>query len=124
MSVLYPVGGVLQEPKHLKLPDTSANDVLALTAGDAAVAIVIGLIIVNQGGSANKVTVWRTEDTTDYAIFERSVAANETVTIALDAPLRLYAKSTARKIRAQAATANEVTVSVIYTLTSQSGNAG
>lgn len=119
MSVVIAVAGTIQEPKSLLLPDTNVNDVYTLAAGSSFTATVVGIVIVNRGGSARKVTVWWTKNVTDYAIFERSIAANETVTVALDAPILLYAKDTVRKIRAQAAAANEVTVSVLYTLSPQ-----
>lgn len=125
MSVVIAVPGNVQAPKSLLLPNTNKNDVLALAAEDSAPVTVVGIVIVNQDASPRKVTVWWTENATDYAIFERSVAANETVTVALDAPIFLYAKSTARKIKAQAAAANVVTVTVLYTLATQrTNNAG
>lgn len=119
MSVVIPVLGSIEPPKSLLLPDTNPNDVLTLLAGRPDAATVVGIVIVNRDASARKVTVWWTENTTDYAIFERSVPASETVTVALDAPLWLYAKGAARKIRAQAAAANVVTVTVLYTLATQ-----
>lgn len=124
MSVVVAVPGNVQSPKSLLLPDTNVNDVLALAAGRPDTATVVGIVIVNRDASARKVTVWWTENTTDYAIFERSVAANETVTVALDAPIFLYAKQTPRKIRAKADAANVVTVTVLYTLLTQTTNAG
>lgn len=124
MSVVLAVPGNVQSPKSLLLPDTNVNDVLALAATDSATATVVGIVIVNRDASARQVTIWWTENTTDYAIFERSVPAHETVTVALDAPIFLYAKQTARKIRAQAAAANMVTVTVLYTLATQRADAG
>lgn len=119
MSVVIPVLGTVQSPKSLLLPNTTPNDVYTLAAGGSATATVVGIVIVNQNNAACKVTVWWTSNTTDYAIFERSVPASETVTVALDAPIYLYPKETARKIRAQAAVANMVTVTVLYTLGTQ-----
>lgn len=124
MSVVIAVAGTVQSPVSLLLPDTLVNDVLSLAAGRKDTATVVGIVIVNRDAVARKVTVWWTNDVTDYAIFERSVAANETVTVALDAPILLYAKQTARKIRAQAAAANVVTVTVLYTLAGQQTDAG
>lgn len=124
MSIVIAVAGNIQQPTSLKLPDTAVNDVLSLAAGTTGVATVVGIVIVNQDSSARKVTVWWNDGTTDYALFERSVAANETVTVALDAPILLYAKVAAKKIKAQAAAANVVTVTVLHTLASQNTNAG
>lgn len=121
MSTLVPLGGVVDEPTCLKLPDTSVNDVLALTAGTDGIRYVHGLIIANAGGSAREVSVWLTKDTTDHLIFVRSVPAKDTVTEALAYPLRLYAKDKARKIRAQAAAADEVTITLITSSASQTG---
>lgn len=119
MSIVIPVSGALQQPTSLLLPNTSQNDVLSFDAGTPGVATVVGIVIVNQSGSAQKVTVWWNNGTTDFAIFERSIPANETVTVALDAPIWLYAKQAARKIKAQAAAANVVTVTVLHALASQ-----
>lgn len=119
MSVVIPVLGTVQAPKSVLLPDTNVNDILALAAARSDTATVIGVVVVNRDSAAQKVTVFWTENTTDFAIFERSVPAFETVTVALDAPIFLYAKQTARKIRAQAAKANVVTVTVLYTLATQ-----
>lgn len=126
MSTLIPVSGVLQEPTHLKLPDANVNDVLALAAETTRVLTVVGIIIVNDDSAARVVNIWRTEDSTDYLIYSQSVASATTVTKALEYPLMLYAKSTARKIKAQAesANANTVTVTLIVTQASQSGVAG
>jgi len=87
-------------------------------AATQGIANVFSIIIVNRSGSAQLVTVWWTNDTTDYPIYEASVPANSTVN-ALDAPLAFNAKVTAKKIRAQAAAANVVTVTVVHTLYSQ-----
>lgn len=119
MSVTVPAQGTLRQPDSLLLPDTAVNDVLALAAGRTDIVTVIGIVICNRDSSARKVTVWWTKDSTDYAIYESSVSANSTVTIALDAPIQLYAKSTARKIKAQAAAGSVVTVTVISTGASQ-----
>jgi hypothetical protein len=124
MSVVVPAQGTLNQPTQLLLPDTAVNDVLSMAAGRTDVVTVIGMIIANDDASARIVRVWLTTDTTDRLIFVRSIAANETVPVALDAPLLLYAKSTARKIRAQAPAAaiNTVTITLV-TVGSQQSNA-
>lgn len=119
MSIVIPVSGALQQPTSLLLPNTSPNDVLSFSAGSPGVVTVVGIVIVNRDASARLVTVWWNNGTTDYAIFERSIPANETVTVALDAPIWLYAKASAKKIKAQAAAANVVTVTVLHALASQ-----
>lgn len=119
MSVLITSGGVLDDPTILLLPDTAVNDVLSMAAGTKEIRSVVGMIIVNADSSARQVDVWFTVNTTDRLIFSRSVAAHETVTEALAYPLKLNAKSTARKIRAQAAAAT-VTITLITTTSPQS----
>lgn len=119
MSIVLPVAGNVQQPVSLLLPDTAVNDVLSLPVDTSGgVATVVGIIIVNRDGAAQKVTVWW-NDGADHAIFEREVPANDTVTVALDAPIVLYTKQSPRKIKAQAAKAGVVTVTVLYTLASQ-----
>ncbi|ODT15813.1 MAG: hypothetical protein ABS35_30360 [Kaistia sp. SCN 65-12] len=124
MSIVVAVPGNVQQPASLKLPNTSVNDVLSLSVDTSGgVTTVIGIVIVNQDAAAQKVTVWWNDGAADYALFERSVGANDTVTVALDAPIVLYTKVTAKKIKAQAAKADAVTVTVLYTLASQRAQA-
>jgi protein involved in polysaccharide export with SLBB domain len=124
MSIVVAVPGSVQQPTSVKLPNTNVNDVLSLSIDTSGgVTTVVGIVIVNQDGSAQKVTVWWNDGVTDFAIFERSVPANETVTVALDAPIVLYTKQSAKKIKAQAAKASVVTVTVLYTLASQRAQA-
>lgn len=111
--------GTIAEPESLLLTTTSVTDVLALAAGDSGAFTVGSIKIVNQDTTDRKVTVWWTKDTTDYRIFEAIVGANSTID-AVDQPFKLVPKLTARKIRAQAAAANVVTVNVIFTENSQS----
>lgn len=109
----------LEEPTSLLLTTTSVTDVYSITAGAKATSIVYGIIIANADSTARKVSVWWTSNATDYLIFVNTVGANETMTVGLDAPIKLFAKSTARKIRAQAAAANVVTVTVLSALAGQ-----
>lgn len=111
--------GSLAQPIAVKLSTTSVTDVLALAAGRADTATVYGALIVNQDTTDRKVTLFWTNDTTDYAIFENTVGANESVSITFDAPIKLMAKVKGQKIRAQTAASNVVTVTVFYTLSTQ-----
>jgi hypothetical protein len=113
----------LQEPTSLQLTTTSVTDVLAITAGDKATYLVYGIILANEDTTARKVNVYWTLNATDYSLFVHTVGANETMTIGFDAPVKLFAKSTARKIRAKAAAANVVTVTVLYALSGQTTDA-
>lgn len=106
--------GNIAEPTSLLLTTTSVTDVLAFTAGTGGSYTIGAIKIVNQDTTDRKVTVWWTKDSTDYRIFEAIVGANSTID-AVDQPFQLIPKQQARKIRAQAATANVITVSVIYT---------
>jgi len=116
--------GSIAEPTSLLLTGTSVTDVLALAAGASGAYTVGAIKIVNRDSTDRKVTVWWTKDSTDYAIFEATVGANSTID-AVDQPFQLVPKQTARKIRAQAAAGNVVTVTVIYTQGSQqTQNAG
>jgi hypothetical protein len=113
----------LQEPTSLLLTTTSVTDVLSITAGDKPTYLIYSVILTNADTTARKVSVWWTLNATDYLIFVHTVGANETMTIGFDAPIKLFAKSTARKIRAQAALANVVTVTVLYAISGQTTDA-
>jgi hypothetical protein len=113
----------LQEPTSLLLSTTSVTDVLALSAGVSGTYLVYGVIIANADTTARKVSVWWTSNATDFLLFNSTIGATETMTVGFDAPVKLFAKSTARKIRAQAATANVVTVTVLYAIAGQTVDA-
>ncbi len=113
MSVLIPSIGTLEEPISLLLTDTNVASVLTMAAGRPDITTIAGIIVANADSSARLVSIWWTLNATDYLIFRRSVAANETVTEALSYPVKLDAKSTARVIKAQAAAGNVVTVTLI-----------
>lgn len=112
----------LQEPTSLLLTGTGVTDVYTISAGVTATSLVYGVIITNADSTARKVSVWWTLNATDNLIFVNTVGANETMTVGFDAPIKLFAKSTARKIRAQAAAANVVTVTVLYALAGQTND--
>lgn len=112
MSVFYPIIGALEAPTSLLLTTTSVTDVLAMAASRQDIVTVIGIVIANADAAPVAVSVWWTEDATDHLIFIGDVPAGETVTEALKSPLRLYAKNTARKIKAQASTGNMITVTL------------
>lgn len=113
----------LQEQTSLLLTTTSVTDVLSITAGDKATYLVYGVILVNDDTTARLVNVYWTSNATDYGIFTHTVGASETMTVGFDVPVKLYAKSTARKIRAKAAVANKITVTVLYALSGQTTDA-
>jgi hypothetical protein len=113
----------LAEPTSLLLTSTSVTDVLSISAGDKATYFVYGVVLVNDDASSRLVNVYWTSNATDYGIFSNTLGANETMTVGFDVPLKLYAKSTARKIRAKAAVANKVTVTVLYAIAGQTSDA-
>lgn len=113
----------LNEPTSLLLTTTSVTDVVSIAAGTVSTTLVYGVIIVNDDSTARLVNLYWTLNTTDYGIFSHTVGAGETMTVGFDVPLKLYAKSTARKIRAKAAAANVVTVTVLSALSGQTSDA-
>lgn len=113
----------LNEPTSLLLTTTAVTDVVSITAGTVSTTLVYGVIIVNDDATARLVNIYWTLNATDYGIFSHTVGAGETMTVGFDVPLKLYAKSTARKIRAKAAAANVVTVTVLSALSGQTQDA-
>lgn len=113
------LSGTIAQPVSLKLTGTGVTDVLVLAAGRADTATVYGALIVNQDSSSRKVTLFWTDNSTDYAIYENTIGANESVSVEFEAPIKLVAKQTGKKIRAQAAAANVVTVTILYTVSTQ-----
>lgn len=109
--------GVLQEPKIVYLTTTSVTDVLTMAAGVKETNTVVSACFANEGASDRTVTLYRTENTTDLVIYIGTVGAGQSLEIPL--LIKLYAKSTARKIRAKASAANEVTVTITYRQTTQ-----
>lgn len=117
MATFYPAIGSLETPTSLLLTGTSVTDVYAMAAGRTDLVTVIGVILANAGASPRVCSVWWTENSTDYLIWTGSVGAGTTEKDVVQHPIRLDAKSTARKIRAQAAAGNEVTVTLITATT-------
>jgi hypothetical protein len=113
----------LNEPTSLLLTTTSVTDVVSIAAGTVSTTLVYGVIIVNDDATARLVNLYWTLNATDYGIFSHTVGAGETMTVGFDVPLKLFAKSTARKIRAKAAAANVVTVTVLSALSGQTTDA-
>ena len=110
--------GNLAEPESLLLTTTSVTDVFTRAAGDAGAFTIGSIRITNEDTTDRIATIWWTKNTTDYCIFEGTVGANSSID-AIDQPFKLTPNSTARKIRAQAAAANVLTVTVIYTQSSR-----
>ncbi len=113
----------LNEPASLLLTTTAVTDVVSIAAGTVSTTLVYGVIIVNDDATARLVNIYWTLNATDYGIFSATVGAGETMTVGFDVPLKLFAKSTARKIRAKAAAANVVTVTVLSALSGQTTDA-
>jgi hypothetical protein len=114
--------GVLQEPKVLLLTTTSVTDVLTMATGVKEINTATLACFANEGASDRTVTLYRTESATDYVIYIGTVGAGQS----LEIPIlqKLYAKSTARKIRAKASAASEVTVTITYYQSTQQADAG
>lgn len=109
--------GVLQEPEIVYLTTTSVTDVLAMAVGVKETNTVVLVCFANEGASDRTVTLYRTKDTTDSVIYIGTVGAGQSLEIPLK--IKLFAKVTARKIRAKASAANEVTVTLTYHQTTQ-----
>ena len=126
MSTAQAVAGFLEEPVQLLLPDANVNDLFEMTAGDTRAVTVTGIIVCNADSAARIVNVWLTKNTTDRLLFTKSVSQDTTETEVLAYPIRMNAKQAARKIRVQAesATADTVTVTMVYTTSSQLGSPG
>ena len=94
---------------------------MLLLFGEAA--LVYGAIIVNDDTSTCLVNLYWTLNATDYGIYTDTIGASSTVTVGFDIPIKLFAKDTARKIRGKAATANKVTITILYALSGQTADA-
>jgi len=113
----------LQEPTSLLLTATTVTDVISIAAGTVSTTLVYGVIIVNDDTATCLVNIYWTSNATDYGIYSDTIGAGATVTVGFDVPIKLFAKSTARKIRAKAATANKVTITVLSALSGQTADA-
>lgn len=116
------ISGIIQQPTSLLLTTASVTDVLTVASGTVDVVTVNRLKIVNQDTSDRKVTVWWHDGTTAYAIFEGTVGANSTITDD-EVDVKLFAKTAAKKIQAQAAAGNVVTVTLITSRSPQARDA-
>lgn len=104
--------GVLQEPTSLLLTTTNATDVLTMTAGAKFINTAVLATFVNEDSTDRTVTLYRTVDSTDYAIYVGTCGAGQSLEIPI--LVKMYAKSTARKIRAKASAGNVVTVTIVH----------
>ncbi|RWX70509.1 hypothetical protein EN780_03025 [Mesorhizobium sp. M4B.F.Ca.ET.089.01.1.1] len=108
-----------EEPVSVVLSTTGPTDLLSLSQGCTYSYQVHSILVVNDGASATQVSVYLTVDSTDRELFSRTIGAHETTTIGFDTPLKLVAKSTTRKIWAKASAPNALTLTLIYSLVSQ-----
>jgi hypothetical protein len=104
--------GVLQEPTSLLLTGTITTDVLTMVAGSKFLYTAVLANFVNEDSTDRTVTLYRTVDSTDYAIYIGTCGAGQSLEIPI--LVKMYAKSTARKIRAKASAGNVVTVTISY----------
>lgn len=121
MTAFYPVLGALEEPYSTLLTTTGVTDIHEVQTTE--ILTLIGCIIANQGAGANLVSVWWTKGTDDFLIYTGSVPATSTEKIAIDVPVRLFGRLGTRKIKAQAQTADEVTVTLVVTSTNEAATA-
>jgi hypothetical protein len=110
--------GVLQQPVSLLLTGTSVTDVHSIAAGDG-VYTLSNWKIVNADSSDRLVSLWWHNGTDDYPIFRGTIGANSTMWDD-NVNVQLNAKTAIKKIKAQAAAGNVVTITLIFTTSSQS----
>jgi len=108
MSVNLALSGAPIRPKSTLLTTTSAT--VVFTASDKVPSTVVWISVVNQDGSARLVTLEWNDGTTDRKFWQKSVAANTTEMI--DVLLSLSSKTATQTVKATAASANVVTVTV------------
>lgn len=109
MSVNLALTGAPGRPQSTLLTTTSAT--VVLTASDKTPTTVAWISVVNQDSSARLVTLEWNDGTTDRKFWQKSVAANSTEF--LDLLLSLYSKAATQTIKATAAAADVVTVTVV-----------
>ena len=110
MSATFPLTGHIDPPSSTKLTTTNQTDVF--TADAAFTQKVIAIWIANEDTSNDiKVTLHWNDGSTDYAFFVGSIPSEDT--LVLDTPLRLSSQINTEKIKATAATANQITVTII-----------
>jgi hypothetical protein len=116
------ISSVLQQPVSLLLTTTNVTDVLDFPASSIDSMTLNRWVVVNRDSTDRKVTLWWHDGTTAYAIFEGIVGANSTMWDD-EVDIKLFAKSAAKKIQAQAAVANQVTVTLVTSRTPQNRDA-
>lgn len=121
MSVFYPVTGAVEEPVFLRPDDTAVNDLIEFETTEEV--SVIGLIVANEDSNAQLASIWVTIGAIDVLIFTASIGANTSAHDILPAPIKLQAKFGDRKIKVQAAAADVVTFTAIYSRTNANTNA-
>lgn len=118
MSVNLNIGGSLLPPSSVVLSTTNETDVFAPTSGPCTVLS----IAVANGDTANacRVTIRWSDGTNTYRLFTGDIAAGETEGVTHGLPLIIVPSATnglavAKKITAQAAAVDDLTVTVIAT---------
>ena len=109
--------GVLQEPIRLLLTTTNATDVLTMAAGAKFIYTATRVTFANEDSTDRTVTLYYTENTTDTTLYIGTCGAGQSLDF--EREIKMFAKSTARKIRAKASAANVVTVTIEYTQSTQ-----
>lgn len=118
MSVNLNIGGSLLPPSSVALSSTNETDVFAPASGPCT---VISIAIANQDTSnACRVTIRWSDGTNTYRIFTGNIEAGETEGVTHGLPLivvpsAINGQAVAKKITAQAAAADDLTVTIIAT---------
>ena len=115
MTALIAITGALQQPSSVLLDSTNATDVFAPTEGLHTVWSIA--IANNDTSNACRIAIRWHDGTTAYDLYQGSVEAGETegVTHGLPMPINPGAtngQGVAKKITAQAGSANDLTITV------------
>lgn len=124
MSTVYQTSGSLETPVTTALATDTETDIYA--PPDAKIrATVIGISVANVDTSnACRVTLRWSDGTSSFVFFTDSVPAGETITLTAGLPMLLNTQAAdgngvAKKVTAQAATAGDLVVTVIASVSTQ-----
>lgn len=107
MSITTLISGGLITPKCTYLTTTAQTDIFTAQVGRSR-STVTSIGLVNETAAAVIVLIEFFDGTSNYKVFKRSIPANDTVYVP-DLPLYLQEN---QKIKATAATANAITVTL------------
>lgn len=111
MSVLLQIAGVVQKPKTVQLTTTNKTDLL--TISDKVSEKIVSISVANESaGTAIPVALYWHDGTNDHVFWVGEVPAQSTSIIS-DLPILLNSKVATEKIKGQAGTANQISVTLV-----------